>query len=64
MSIEHFLGFLEYFTVEAENKSDAIYKGIEYVKKSEHFSIGNHYANTVRCVKKINSKKKKNVSAT
>lgn len=57
MSIPHFAGGLDYFTVEANSKEEAVAKGIAYAKSSPNYWGGNWYCDKVKCVKKIQKKK-------
>lgn len=50
--LHYFLGY-ERFTVEAENKEDAVKKGKQYVLTSAKHHWDNYDLNDVRCVKKL-----------
>lgn len=60
MAVRHyFLGWKE-FEIEAENKQDALVKSKEFLNKSSEYSCGGNYnLRDIKCIKKINIKKKK-----
>lgn len=58
-SINHYSGAVEFFEIEAADKTDALAKAKDYVRKCGHFWGGNYYENTIKCVKKIQKKRSK-----
>ena len=58
MSVHRYFNPRETFVIEAENKEDAVRKGKIYVRQSSQFFGGNYDLNDVKCIKKINKKKK------
>lgn len=59
MSIVRYFGGTKTFTIEAEDKQDAIVKGLEFVKQNPMYASGGNYdLKSVRCVKKVQKKPK------
>lgn len=60
MSVYHFFEGYRNFTIEAENKKDAVSKGLTFVKRNPIYSCGGNYnLNDVKCIKKIPKRKVK-----
>lgn len=59
MGVYHFFEGYKNFTIEAENKKDAVSKGLIYVKRNPIYSSGGNYnTDDVKCIKKIHKRKK------
>lgn len=59
MSIRHYFSGYEQFIVEAENKQDAIFKGLIFVKQNPKFYCGGNYnLDSIKCIKKLQRKTK------
>ena len=59
MAVKHYFSGEETFEVQAENKADAVTAGTHLVSTSPHYTVGGNYdKRSVRCVKKIQPKKK------
>ena len=60
MAVRHYFAGWEEFEIEAENKQDALVKSKEFLNKSSKYSCGGNYnLKDIKCIKKINIKKKK-----
>lgn len=58
MGVYHFFEGYREFTIEAENKKDAVSKGLIFVKRTPIYSSGGNYnLNDVKCIKKIPRRK-------
>lgn len=56
MSVYHYFNGYQQFTIEAENKNEALNKGRIHVLQDPLYSGGDYDTNDVRCIKKINNK--------
>lgn len=63
LAVEGYFGKEQRFKVEAPDRYEAILIGREHVKTAPQFGGGNWCADSVRCVKKIQPKKAKEVIA-
>ena len=53
MSVHHFFEGRKSFTIEADNKKEAIEKGLLYVRQNPMYGGGNYDLNDVKCDKKL-----------
>lgn len=59
MGVHHFVTGYETFEIEADDKIDAVRKGKLYVLQHPIYGSGGNYdTNDVKCIKKLNVKKK------
>lgn len=59
MTVHQFFSGDTEFVIEAENKEDAVARGTLYVKQSGKFLVGNCDYNSVKCIKKLQKKKRR-----
>ena len=60
MAVYHYFRGYEEFEIEAENRQDALDKSKEFLNRSSKYSCGGNYnLRDIKCIKKINIKKKK-----
>lgn len=64
MAVKHFFRGEEMFEVSAANKADAVLAGTNLVNTDPHFTVGGNYdRKSVRCIRKVPTKKAKEVRA-
>lgn len=58
MAVYHYFNGYENFEIEAENKKDALCKARIHVLSNSKYDGGNYDKNDIKCIKKLQKKKK------
>lgn len=61
MAVYHYFNGYQQFTIEAKNKKEALNKGRTYVLQNPLYLGSNYDTNDVKCIKKLNNKKKSSI---